>query len=265
MTRDGIRVFLPALREVDRKLNLPLSRRIRILRELEFDLEELRRRLVGQGLPPVEAQARSHEALVPEGIALRELSELHAPLYQRLTRHLSERHLRLTERSALALATLALLVTEVPALMRADLLQSPSPFLWPVLGSGVLLFAAILAKAFQLWIKGDHRALDRGLSGILGLAGAAFGVGVGGMMIDLYRLAAILETTPELAETLGTAWMLRDSALLSIATLVALSGCLAWFLMAQWTALVSSDRRDVLGLAGFPDVNHLQPTGELRS
>ena len=68
------RGFAPVLREVERGLALPIPDRVRILRELEYDLEELRDRL-------------------------------HAPWYWRVTRHVTANRLRLAERAALAIAT----------------------------------------------------------------------------------------------------------------------------------------------------------------
>ena len=67
------------------------------------------------------------------------------------------------------------------------------------------------------------------------------------MIFDLYRLAGILERTPELAGNLASDWLVRDSALLSVAILLALAGGLAWFVLSQWLALVSGARRELLG------------------
>ena len=110
MTTDAVRSFLPILREVERELSVPIPERVRILRELEFDLEGLRSRFMAQGLPAEEARVRALEALVPDGTALEELGRLHAPTYLRITRHLSENRLRIIERSALALSTTSVIL-----------------------------------------------------------------------------------------------------------------------------------------------------------
>lgn len=243
-----MRAFLPTLREIEGKLTVPIQDRIRILRELEFDLEELQDRLVAQGVPPEEAQSRAVEALVPEGIALEELGELHTPLYRRITHRFSDHHLRIVERSALALVSGSVLFAETLLLTRVDLLTDPSPFLWPVLGLGAVLLSAVLARGFQLWIKGDHQVLDQGFRGILTLSVAILGWGVGGTMFDLYRLAGTLERSPELAGLLAPQWLVRDCALLSVSVLLALAGGLTWFILTQWLTLVSRAHRDVLGL-----------------
>ncbi len=247
MSSGAARVFLPVLREVERGLPVPIPERVRILRELEFDLEELRKRLMADGLSPEQARARALEALVPDRIALRALGRLHSPLYRRLTRHVGDANLRMLERSALVTATAAVLLVEARVLIRADLLRDPSPFLWPVLGFGALLFAAIVDKAFELWIKRDHRTPEHGLGGILALAGATLMVGLLGVLFDFYRLAEILEGSPQSTLALGSQWLLRDAALLSVSILLALAGGLAWFVLSQWLTLVSGAHRDALG------------------
>lgn len=242
------RSFLPDLRRIEEKLTAPIPDRVRFLRELEHDLEALTRRLEAEGLPPETARARALESLAPDARALEELDRLHTPLYVRLTRRLDGRRLRFLERSALALATGGVLLVETLVLLQADLLSDRSPFLVPVLGLGALLFAAIAVKVFQLWIKGDHRRPEEGLGGILALSAAVLATGLGGVLVDVYRVAARLEQAPELAGALSLDWLVRDAALLSIAILIALAGGLAWFVLTQWLTLLSGARRDVLGI-----------------
>jgi hypothetical protein len=156
--------------------------------------------------------------------------------------------LRALERGALALATAAVLLVETILLLRADLLDRPSPFLWPVLGVGGLLFALCAAKTFELAIARDHRDPARGLRAILALAGVALATGCLGVLVDTYRLASVLEASPGLAEALGTRWLMRECALLSAALLVALAGGLTWFVLAQWVSGMAGARREALGL-----------------
>jgi len=243
-----VRVFLPTLRKIEPELMIPIPDQIRILRELEFDLEGLRTLLVDQGLSAEEARNRALDALVPDHRAIQELGRLHAPLYRRATRHLSEDRLRILERSALALVTASVLIVQAIALVQANLLRDASPFLWPVLGLGALLFTSIAAKIFELWVKGDHRAPDRGLQLILILAGVIFATGMSGVFVDFYRLAESLERAPGMAEALAPLWLVRDCALLSVSMMLALAGGLTWFVLTQWLTLVTGARREVLGL-----------------
>jgi hypothetical protein len=260
MTARTHRAFAPVLQEVERGLALPIPERLRILRELEFDLEELWGRLVADGIPTEEARRRALDALVPDTGTLEELDRLHTPLYRRLTRHLTPGRLMLAERSALVLATTSVLLAQGITLLRANLLQDPSPFMWPVLAMSAPLFATVVAKAFQLWIKRAHAHPERGLSTILVVSGLILVMGIGGMFFDLYRLSAVLERTPELIGDLAAVWLVRDSALVSVAILLALAGGLAWFVLSKWLAIVSGDRRELLGLnvelhpkRGMPD------------
>ena len=104
MTARAQGMFTPALREVEEGLTLPIPERLRILRELQFDLEELWERLVAGGMPPDEARRAALEALVPDPGSLGELGQLHTPLYQRVTRHMATGRLALLERLSLVTA-----------------------------------------------------------------------------------------------------------------------------------------------------------------
>ena len=239
--------FLPTLRRLDRDLSVPLPDRVRILRELEFDLKALSGEFETRGMPAEEARARALDALVPDGATLRELDRLHVPHYRRLTRHFSPGRLRTIERSALVLATVAVLLAETLLLLRADWLRHASPFLWPVLGLGAFLFAAIAAQSFRLWIKHDHRDPAANFRTILLLSGLTLATGVFGVLADFFRLAGILEAEPGLAGSLLLEWLFGSCVLLSFSLLLALAGGLAWFIPAHWLALVSGARAELLG------------------
>jgi len=244
----AVRVFLPALRELERELQAPIPDRLRILRELEFDLEELRAALLADGVPPEEAERRATEALVPDPHTLAVLDRLHAPLYRRLTRGMREERLRLIERSLLVIATVGVLAGGTTGLFRARLLVDPSPYFWPVLGLGALLLATAGSKVFEVWIKRDHRVPARGLGAILGLSAAVLLAGFGGTILDFYHLTSLLARAPDLANALVPVWLVRDCALLSVSIILALAGGLVWLVLAQWLALVSGARRSALGL-----------------
>lgn len=253
MSVEAVRAFLPALRELERELQAPIPDRLRILRELEYDLEQLESRLIADGISPDEARRRAIEALVPDGSTLAALDRLHAPLYRRLTRRVGDGRLRLIERTLLVLATVGVLAGGIAALFRARLLLDPSPYLWPVLGLGAALLAATAAKIFEVWIKRDHRVPARGLRAILGLSAAVLLAGLCGMVLDLYHLASLLERAPDLAEALVPVWLVRDCALLFVSIILALAGGLVWLVLAQWLALVSEARRTTLGFDPFDD------------
>lgn len=248
MSAPAARLFLPQLRDVERLLPLPVRRRVRILRELEYDLEELYARFVSQGVAPEEARARATEALVPAGDALTALGSVHAPAYRRVTARWGEARLRRFERAALACLALLVLTGESLLLLRTDLLQDPSPFLWPVLALGALLLTTAATDAFRLWGLDDGRSDGPGLTNLLVLSALTIVTAFGGVLVDTFRLAAAVERAPERAVAASFAWLVSGASLLAVALLVALAGGLSWFLLSQWQAGIRAAHQEVLGI-----------------
>lgn len=248
---DRGRDFLPALRAVDRELSAPIPDRVRILRELEGDLEDLRAQLVARGVPPAHARDRALELLMPAGPTLHELDAVHEPVSRRLARHLGEARVRLLERSALALAAAGVLGVEVLLLVRGGAFGLTPHLLGPVLIGGALLAGAVVLHLVRL-ARGSGRPGSIGGAHLLWLAGLVIAVGFGAALVDAWRVAAVLELSPELAGSLVPRWLFRTSAVLSVSLVTALLGGLVWFLTTQWFAAVSAAHRDVLGL-GNPE------------
>jgi len=117
----------------------------------------------------------------------------------------------------------------------------------PVLVAGAVLFALILAKAFQLFVKGDHARPRAGLTTILAAAGATLVLGVGGTFFELYRLADTLSTAPEAADVLAPLWLGRSATLLAVALLIAMAGALGWFVLSHWVSLAEGAHQELLG------------------
>ena len=248
MSSGATRAFLPILRRLEGELSIPLPHRVSVLQELEADLEELTATFVARGYRVVDARRMAEEALVPDGTALGELRRVHASSYERLVLRFGGSRLRVVERTALVLATTAVVVLEAVALSQMNLGYDPSPFIWPVLALTGLLFAAIVASAFSLWIKKDESDPSRAARGVLPLAGLVLGTGLGGVMIDLYLLAAGLEAAPAQAATLFLQWLRRDGSLLAVSMLASLLGGLTWFVLTQWRSALAAARARALGL-----------------
>jgi hypothetical protein len=257
-----MRAFLPTLRRLDGELALPLPTRVEMLRELEADLEELTRSLVEQGHAIDDARGMALETLVPDGSSLGELRRVHAPAYARLADRVGEARLRVIERSLLAIATLGVMVVEAAALLGTGPGHDPSPFLWPVLALSGVLFAAIVAKIFALWVKKDHSRVRAGVGAILILSGVVLAAGFAGGLADLYALAAILERMPEEAGALVLPWAIRDAAVVSVAMLASMAGGLTWFLLTQWLTAVEWARAETLGLRSIYTKNSQRTQGE---
>ncbi len=248
MTTRAVRAFLPTLRKVESQLGIPIPARVRILRELEFDLEELRRQLEADGLPAEEARARSLDALVPDRRTLRELGRLYAPRYRRITAHLARGRVRLLERFVLALLTVSVLIAETLVLLKADLFSDPSPFLWPVLGLGAISFSLVMGETFTVWVKGDPRLARHGPPVILLMSGLTLILGVFGAFVDTYRMAVTPNGLPAPLMPEAFGFLVRETALLSASIVLSLAGGLAWFILTRWLTLVSGAHREVLGL-----------------
>lgn len=242
------RAFLPALRTVERRLGVPVSTRVKILRELEYDLEELRRRLEAEGIEPADARARALEALVPDRRTLEELDRLHAPWYERVTRAMSQDGVRRLERAALGLLTLFLLTASIAGLSRNDLLADPSPFLWPVLGFGIALLATLAGQGFLAVVKRDVSRAGEWGRATLTMAGVTLCLGVVGVLVDTYGFVASTGRPPVPFEPDGVDWLIREAGLLAATVVLALAGALSWFFFDQWRTIVSCAHRDVLGL-----------------
>ncbi len=252
MTGRGDRPFLSTLRKVERQLKVPISARIRILRELEFDLEGLRGQLESEGVEEEDARVRSLDALAPDPNAIQDLGRIYVPRYQLITNHLAQDRVRLLERTALAIMAVSVLVAETLVLLRADLLRDPSPFLWLVLCLGGLLFAMAMGEVFAIWVKGDHRLARHGSQAILVTAGVIMTTGLLGVFVDGYRLLVTLETEDALPGSLLVQWLGREAELLAVSLVLALAGGLTWFILTQWLTAVSEAHRRVLGLDPNP-------------
>ncbi len=247
MSAEAVRPFLPTLRKVERQLGLPIPARVRILRELEFDLEQHRARLEAEGVAPDEARALSLDALVPDERVLRELGRLHTPRYYTITRHFSDDRVRRFERFALAILMTALLVAESLFLLRAGLFTDPSPFLWPVIGLGGVSCAIIAWEAFALWVRGDSRLAREAPRVLLLMAGLTLMLGLFGALVDTYQVAATPDGMTSLMPR-SFDWLVRETALLSVAMVLTLVSGLGWFALTQWLTQVSGAHREVLGL-----------------
>lgn len=234
------------LRTVVDGLALPLPTRTRLIHELTQDLDGLTRRLVARGVPLEEARRRAMETLAPDPVTLAEIEALALPRYRRLTAGLQPSRLRLVERGALALATVALLALEASALVGAGLLDDPSAFLGPVLALGTLTIVTVVAKAFQLGVKGEHRQPRRGLRLVDGLVGLILCTAVVGTLVDFIGLATVMEATPAGGHDLVAAWVVRDAALLSTGIILALTGALGRFGLTTCIAHMEHRHRQAL-------------------
>lgn len=95
---------------MDRHLDLPVLRKLALLRELRGDIEGMEATLHDEGLSSDDARALALKLLAPTADALADLVHLHSPRYTRLTRLVPSRSVRLLEGIGIGgMATLAVL------------------------------------------------------------------------------------------------------------------------------------------------------------
>lgn len=257
--RGSMRAFLPTLRKLEGRLGVPMPARLRILRELEYDLEQLRRELESQGMSPEEAEARALEALVPEEGALLELDRLHRSRRERWAQGLGAERLRMLERGALIVCLVVTLAVETWVLLQADLLSNPSPFLWPVLGLGAAMLALIFIEGGSLWATGAASRLGHSI--VLAVVGLIVATGVVGALFDAYSLAEMTTQVEPGVRLWTLEWVAREAALLAVALVLALTGGLAWYLLENRHARLEGARQEVLGLQPIENEAPLRAEG----
>ncbi len=241
--------FDEVLRELAGELDLPEPIRSRTLLELRSDLEGMAAALESRGLAREEARSRALESLRPSPAAVRDLGRVHRPLYQRVVDRFSVRGRHRIERGLLVVLALLYLALGLSGLARFDLLASPSPFLWPVLGIAVLIGLVGASKLFRLYVVGAYGpGLRRGLDFLLGLAASALMAGFAGAVLDFYRVAGRISGSADrqLPELLG--WLRQDMALLTAALLAASAAGMIWLVAAVRIARIEQTEAAALGV-----------------
>lgn len=225
------------LRDLNARLDVSPRRRPDILREVRGDIEALVARLVAEGVPEAQAEARAVALLHPGAEAAAALGEVHRSLSGRLTRRLGDRVVRGAEHLAtVAMAGLALWAPV--AALREPLRLVPWATV-PLLALGALLVANPTRVAIGWWLRAecDARALAASarLQGVgVGLAvlwAALVTVGQGYGATAVW--AVVPPTVGEVAD--WVAWALALHALALGVAILGVFGALA-LAHALWTA-----------------------------
>lgn len=236
--------FDAELRALARRLDLPEPVRSRTLLELRADLEDMATALRSEGMDEDEARRRSLAMLLPSPAAIAEIRALHRPLRDRLVDRWSARGRHRLEHGLLAVTATVALGGGLLLLGGLDLLASPSPWLWPVLG-----IAALVAGVGAAELHPPTRGGSRSWSTVLPILGvAAIVVAVGGAIADAWSLAGRLAAAPDAAASGILVWLRRDAALLSVSLLVATAAGLVELRLAIRAARVTEAEAAALGL-----------------
>jgi hypothetical protein len=165
------------VREVDAGLDLPVRRRVALLRELRSDFDDLVATLEAAGATPEAARLRALTLLVPTACEMGALADLHRPAYARLAGRLPSRHPGAIELvgvcGMVAVATFALLLTLTEV---AGLSQWAGVALGCV---GAVVLAHIAWQVFRFMVRQDANAaeLARAVTTQAGLVGLTLAVG----------------------------------------------------------------------------------------
>jgi len=236
------------LRDLAERLDLPQPVRARVILELVSDLADLESELTASGLSPEEARSRAVRMLVPSPEALRDLREVHRPLYARLVDRFSDPARHRLERAVLAVASVALFALGLSRLLGAGMLDLRAPLTLPVLATALAAAAASVWKLFALYVKKQHdvEALESGLSLLPAAAAAASAFAVAGFALDLYGVAGRLEADLSGQASVLLNWLQRDMGLLSAGLLTTLASLGMWLFLSAGVARVRQAEAAVL-------------------
>ena len=144
------------LRDANARLDVPLRARYDVLRELRGDVEALVARLVAEGVPPAQAEARALDLLHPGPEAMAALAEIHRPLSGRLALLLGQRAVDLLE--GVGPLVMAGLAFSAPVSVLLGSGRLPFWAVAPLAVLGVGLVANPVREGLRWWLHRGARA-----------------------------------------------------------------------------------------------------------
>ncbi|MBN2090828.1 hypothetical protein JW964_14540 [candidate division KSB1 bacterium] len=180
--------FVPLLKKISDRLDLPQPTKSHIILEIAGDLDDLFEHYLARGLSREEAFQKTQEKFDLTDDALEELVEIHQSFLKRLFDKLSTQAQTWWERVMLLLVLLTVASIGGQSIITTQLFRQASPFVWPITGIFTIILSISLVKFYQLYIKKDHKIsnLHRGLPTILLLGGVNLFLGIYGYIIELY-------------------------------------------------------------------------------
>lgn len=227
--------FIPLLKSVAERLDLPHPAKGRILAEIASDLEGLYAHYLNEGSSVQEARSKATEMLDLSDEALEQLVEVHQTLFRRWMDSLSLLAQLRWERGLFTVLVLILLATGIPQMTGEAFFQNPSPFVWPV---AVLGFATLLLglwKSYQIFLRKDHRIgrVHRGLPTMIFLGLLATALGAFGFSIELYLALEKLIFNYDGLWLYLIQWLERGIPLLLFSLSITLATALTWFTLSN--------------------------------
>jgi hypothetical protein len=160
VTTDARR-FAPLLERASRELDLPQPAKSLVLEEIAADATGLYARLRARGVSEAAAELQVEAWLAAAPSALRELEQIHRPIYLRWAARLSEPGRHRLERTAFACVVLLQIAGALPLIGGAAFTASPAGTGWLVLLLGVFAVSIAVERVFSLWILKSHGATVR--------------------------------------------------------------------------------------------------------
>lgn len=240
--------FAGALRAAVRDLAAPPGARLRIIEEVGADLEDLYAKLRESGVPEAEAKRRAARLLLPDAEAAAALSFVHRPLWARWReRYGSGRHIG--ERLLLAVSALLAVIGSMAVVVMTGLLPNSSPFVFVLMGIGVMALLQAAAKAVRIWVAGESSVtrMREGTDELL-IAAVVSPIAAGfGILFGLYRVASTAFHAPEREGELVLEW-LRTSVVLGVLGLgISILCGLCWMWFVHRAAVHEMRERALLG------------------
>ncbi len=237
--------FVPLLKKINEKLDLPQPIKSKIILEMAADLSDLYETYCAKGLVAEEAKVKAEEMLDASEETLAELAKVHTTGFRKFLDRISMRTQVTWEKIMLVLIIIVIAVSSGKAILMNSFFHNGSNFIWPILFSLFGIIVLTITKYYQLYIKKDHRPkkLQSGMNlilyiGILNIIIGALGYtfemlvsGGKGSMFIAYFLIIIDTRSPEAFQLLIeiTNALVKSSSIMMICILATITTALLWF------------------------------------
>ncbi len=225
--------FVPYLKEIHDRLDLPQPAKSRILLEIAADLEDAYDLYLSRGIADEEAAQMAMERFGLSDEAFEELIRIHESPFRRFLSLFSEQARSRWERMILAALLVFIALFAGREAVTAGFLAHASAFIWPILGISFGALVLFLTRAYSLFLKQDHnpRRLRNKLSTLLALAGVNLLIGGYGFGLEFYLTVRRTAGDVENMAVYIVEWLFRAAPMLMAGLLTAVFIGLAWFVL----------------------------------
>jgi hypothetical protein len=180
--------FVPLLKEINEKLDVPQPTKSRILLEIASDIDDLFNTYLEQGKSEKEAVALTEDMFKLDDAAITELADIHQPFFRNwMDKFASETQSRL-EKASFVFVLLFIALFSGEAIVSSGFFKTASLFVYPILGIGFISLVIAIQRFYSLYIKKDHERSTRrnGLTSLVFLGVMNFFIGAWGYFIEIY-------------------------------------------------------------------------------